>query len=271
MRISVIGVGSIGRYLVEKVHAGAVGGVSMASVAATSGTSSRLVELAARTGCRAAADPLDVLTDKPDLVVEAASQAVVRQYAVSLLNGGADLMVMSVGALADAALLQAISTAAGCSGRRVHVPAGAIGGLDVVRAANLDQLFEVTLITSKPPRALAGAPFFETNPVDLSAIRERTVIFDGSAAEAVRLFPANVNVAAALSLAGIGPDRTRMHVVADPTLDRNIHEIHAHGTFGDLTVRVSNVPNPTNPKTSYLASLSALATLRGLSNPIKIG
>ncbi len=271
MRISVVGVGSIGRYLVEKVHAGAVSGVSVASVAAASGASSRLIELTARTGCRPAADPLDVLTDKPDLVVEAAAQAAVRQYAVPWLEGGADLMVMSVGALADAALLRAIGAAAERSGRRVHVPAGAIGGLDVVRAANLDQLSEVTLITSKPPRALAGAPFFETNPVDLSAIPERTVIFEGSAAEAVRLFPANVNVAAALSLAGIGPDRTRMQVVADPSLDRNVHEIHAHGAFGDLTIRVANVPSPTNPKTSYLASLSALATLHRLSQPVQIG
>jgi aspartate dehydrogenase len=271
MRISVIGVGSIGRYLIERVHAGAVGRVELASIADVPEARARLVDLAARTGCRATTDPLDLLTDKPDVVVEAAAQAVVRQYAVPLLEGGADVMVISVGALADAGLLAAMTGAAERSGRRVHVPAGAIGGLDVLRAASLDQLSEVTLVTSKPPRALAGAPFFEANPVDLAAIRQRTVIFEGAAADAVKLFPANVNVAAALSLAGLGAERTRMQVVADPTLDRNVHEVVARGSFGELTLRLANVPSPANPKTSFLACLSALATLRRLSQPVQIG
>ena len=178
---------------------------------------------------------------------------------------------MSVGALADETLLGTLADAAERLGRRVHVPAGAIGGLDVRRAAALDRLDEVTLVTSKPPHVLAGAPFFDANPIDLPAIRVRTVIFEGPAAQAVKLFPANVNVAAALSLAGIGPARTRMQVVADPALDRNVHEVVARGAFGEMTLRLANVPSPSNPRTSLLACLSGLATLRRLSTPLQIG
>lgn len=271
MRISVIGVGSIGRYLIESLHAGRAGRIALVSIAAGPGGQARLTELSTLTGCRATTSPLDLLTDKPDLVIEAASQAAVRQYAVPLLEGGADIMVMSVGALADGALLGKITDAAERLGRRVHVPAGAVGGLDVLRAASLDRLDEVTLVTSKPPRALAGAPFFEANPMDLATITQRTVIFEGPAAEAVKLFPANVNVAAALSLAGIGPERTRMQVVADPTLDRNVHEVVARGSFGEMTLRLANVPSPSNPKTSFLACLSGLATVRRLSHPVQVG
>jgi aspartate dehydrogenase len=271
MRVSVIGVGSIGRYMIESLHAGLAGRVALASIAARPGAQARLTELATLTGCRATTNPLDLLADKPDVVVEAAAQAAVRQYAVPLLEGGVDIMVMSVGALADGALLRTITDTAERLGRRVHVPAGAIGGLDVLRAASLDRLDEVTLVTSKPPRALAGAPFFDTNPIDLATITERTIIFEGPAAQAVKLFPANVNVAAALSLAGIGPERTRMQVVADPTLDRNVHEVVARGSFGEMKLRLANVPSPSNPRTSFLACLSGLATLRRLSNPLQIG
>lgn len=271
MRVAVIGVGSIGRYLIEGIGKGLAGPMSMAAIADVPGTEPQLIEVAGRAGCPYTTDPLQLLAHTPDLVVEAASQAAVRQYAVALLEGGVDVMLMSVGALADPVLMERIARTAARGGRRVHLPAGAIGGLDVLRAAALDHLEEVTLVTSKPPRALAGAPFFETHPIDLGAITERTVIFEGSAAEAVRLFPANVNVAAALSLAGIGAERTRIQVVADPALDRNVHEVIARGSFGEMRLRVANVPSPANPKTSFLACLSGLATLRRLAEPVQIG
>jgi aspartate dehydrogenase len=132
-------------------------------------------------------------------------------------------------------------------------------------------LDEVLLTTSKPPRALAGAPFFERNPIDLAAIRERTVIFEGTAAEAVGQFPANINVAAAVSLAGIGPERTRVRVVADPALSQNVHEVEARGAFGEMRIRLANLPSPANPKSSLLAALSPLAMLRRLTDPIQVG
>ena len=271
MRVAVIGVGSIGRYLIEGIHAGLAGRARVVGIADIPGTEPRLHELAAKVGCPSTTDALQLVAEKPDLVVEAASQAAVRQYAVALLEAGVDILLMSVGALADPSLMERIARAAEEHGRRVHLPSGAIGGLDVLRAARVDRLDEVTLVTSKPPRALAGAPFFDTHPIDLAAIKARTVIYEGPAAEAVRLFPANVNVAAALSLAGIGAERTRMQVVADPALDRNVHEVVARGSFGELTLRLANVPSPTNPKTSFLACLSGLATLRRLADPIQIG
>jgi aspartate dehydrogenase len=271
MRVAVIGVGSIGRYLIDGVQAGRAGQARIVGIAAGPKSMPRLAELGSIVGCPWVTNPLELLTEKPDIVVEAASQAAVRQYAVAVLEGGADVLIMSVGALADPALVARVTGSAQRHGRRVHLPAGAIGGLDVLGAAALDRLDEVTLVTSKPPRGLAGAPFFESHPMDLETITERTVLFEGAATEAVRLFPANVNVAAVLSLAGIGPERTRMQVVADPMLDRNVHEVFARGSFGELRLRLANVPSPSNPKTSFLACLSALATLRRLAAPVQIG
>jgi aspartate dehydrogenase len=271
VRVAVIGIGSIGQYLIEGIQQGRAGTTSLAALADVPAAETPLAALASRVGCPFTTDPLRLPAHKPDLIVEAASQAAVRAYAVALLEAGVDLMLMSIGALADPVLLQRVSAAAAQRGRRVHLPAGAIGGLDVLRAATADRIDDVSIVTSKPPRALAGAPFFDTHPVDLAAITTRTVIYDGSAAEAVRLFPANVNVAAAVSLAGIGVERTRMQVVADPALDRNVHEVTARGAFGEMRIRLANVPSPSNPKTSFLACLSGLATLRRLSEAIQIG
>jgi aspartate dehydrogenase len=271
MRAALIGVGSIGGYIFEGIRSGLAGPVEVVGLADVPGTERRLAELSDLAGCRYSTNALDLLGFGPDIVIEAASQAAARAYAVLLLEGGADLLLMSVGALADADFYEQVRRAAARAGRTVYLPSGAIGGLDVLRSARVDRLEDVMLITSKPPRALAGAPFFDQHPVDLVSIRERTVIFEGPAGEAVRLFPANVNVAAALSLAGLGPEQTRMQVVADPALDRNVHEVVARGSFGELRLRLSNVPSPANPKTSFLACLSPLATLRRLSDPIQIG
>lgn len=271
MRVAIIGVGSIGSYLVDGIGRGLAGPVELAGIAGRPGAEARLAALAAGARCAWTTDALALLDHKPDIVIEAAGQAAARAYTVPLLEHGVDVMLMSVGALAEPAFLEQVAGAAARHGRRVYLPSGAIGGLDVLRAARIDTLSEVTLVTSKAPRALAGAPFFATHPIDLDAIRERTVIFDGPAREAVRLFPANVNVATALSLAGIGADRTRMQVVADPALDRNVHEVFARGSFGELRLRVENVPSPANPKTSFLACLSGLATLRRLTDPIQLG
>jgi aspartate dehydrogenase len=271
MRIALIGVGSIGQYLLGGIQRSLADRIQVVGVADVPEAKARLAETAARVGCPYTTDALQLAEHKPDLVVEAASQAAVRAYALPLLERDLDLLLMSVGALADPELADAVTDAARRHGRHVYLPSGAIGGLDVLRAARLDRLDEVTLITSKPPRALAGAPFFDDHPVDLSRIAARTVIFEGSAREAVRLFPANVNVAAALGLAGLGAERMRMQVVADPALDRNVHEVVARGSFGELRLTLSNVPSPANPKTSFLACLSGLATLRRLTEPLQIG
>ena len=148
---------------------------------------------------------------------------------------------------------------------------GAIGGLDALRAAREGGLTEGTLITSKPPKALAGAPFFRDHPVDLAALRASTVIFDGCASDAIHLVPSNVNIAALVSLAGIRPRRTRTRVIADPMSERNVHQPVARGRFGELRVELRNVASGANPKTSHLAWLSLIAAIEQRDEPVRAG
>jgi aspartate dehydrogenase len=271
MRVGLIGAGNMGGYLVDAILRGDAGPIQLVGICDVPAVSARLHELADIAGCVATHDPLQLLEGQPNLVVEAASQHAVRQYAVAFAERGIDLLLMSVGALADDELYQRITAAAQQSGSMVRLPSGAIGGLDALLSARIGGLDEVTLVTSKPPQALAGAPFFEEHPVDLASITARTVIFEGCATDAARLFPANVNVAVAVGLAGVGPRQTRMVVVADPALSRNVHQVTAHGAFGALNLELSNVPSPSNPRTSYLACLSLISCLRQLSSPVRFG
>lgn len=194
-----------------------------------------------------------------DLLVEAASGDAVGPVLEAALRWHIDCLIMSLGGLMTRAnLLEQARNA----GLRIWMPSGAVCGLDGIRAAAVAGLDSVTLTTRKPPRGLAGAPWVVQQRIDLNALTEATVIFEGNALEAVRAFPANVNVAAALSLAGIGPEKTRVRVIADPAATENSHEIEAKGPFGELRAITRNRPSPTNPKTSYLASLSAIYELR---------
>ena len=212
-----------------------------------------------------------LMDDGISLIIEAASQEAVRQYAVKALSNGKDLMIMSAGALIDDEFFNEVSRAAREHGKKVYVPSGAIVGLDNVKAAAVRSIEEVMLVTRKPPRSFEGAPFIRERNIDLSGISEETVLFEGSAREAVRLFPRNVNVSASLSLAGVGADRTKVRIIADPKADRITHEIHVRGEFGEILTKTINKPFPENPKTSYIAALSAIATLRKISGSIIIG
>ena len=192
-------------------------------------------------------------------VVECASPSAARAYAERVLAGGKDLMMMSSGALADLAFLERLTDLAQEVGRRLIVPSGALGGIDAIKAVR-GQLEEVTLTTTKPPRALVGAPGFKE--WEHTEITEPQVVFHGPALEAISLFPANVNVGATLTLAGIGPHRTMVKVVADPHSSANVHEVYAVGGFGVLRFRLELRPHPRNPRTSALAVYSAIETLR---------
>ncbi|HVM46204.1 MAG TPA: aspartate dehydrogenase [Candidatus Thermoplasmatota archaeon] len=216
-------------------------------------------ELAQRAGA-AAPDVLDNALQEADLVIEAASQEALRQLAPRVLGRGRPLIALSSGALVDDAFLADVARLASERGGRLYVPSGAIGALDAIRAAMEAGLDEVTLVTAKPPAGFG-----------LSDVREPRVLYDGPAREAVKLYPKNVNVAAALSLAGIGFDRTRVRIVADPALTANTHTIEARGAFGALTFRVENRPSPDNPASSHLASLAALALVRRLLAPVTVG
>lgn len=205
-------------------------------------------------------DQLDHGVQEAQLVIEAASQEALKQLAPRVLGRGIPLVALSVGALADEAFLAECTRLAKERGARLHVPSGALGSLDVIRAAAEAGLDEVTLVTAKPPEGFG-----------LSGLKEPRVLYEGPAREAVQKFPKNVNVAAALSLAGIGFERTRVRIVADPALTANTHTVVAKGAFGELTCRVENQPSPENPASSYLASLAVLALVRRLLSPVTIG
>jgi aspartate dehydrogenase len=183
----------------------------------------------------------DMIRHNPVVIVEAASQQAVRDYYEMVLSAGIDLIVMSVGALLDLDL----------DNGRVHVPSGAIGGLDAVRSAAIAGIKEVVLTSRKNPRALDRSE------------REEKLVYDGFAEEAVKLFPKEMNVAATLSLAA-RPARVRVKVVSDPKVDRNVHEVHVEWKQGEMFLRFLNDPHPDNPKTSALAAWSAISLLRDI-------
>lgn len=215
---------------------------------------------------------LNDLTTEADLVVEAAGGAAVDEAAEEVLDAGCDLLVMSVGGFADQGLFDRVMDAARRNDATVHVPSGAIAGLDAVKtAAVTDDLETVSLTTTKPPEGLAGAPYVSEHEIALDEIDQPTTVFEGSAREAAPAFPSNINVAMALALAGIGPDRTEVRIVADPDEGNNVHHIEAAGRVGEIETTVRNVPSPSNPKTSYLAAVSAIETLRGMTSTLKVG
>jgi len=206
-----------------------------------------------------------------ELVVEAASQEAVRKDAVSILQNKKDLMIMSAGALLDESVFEVISDACRDFGKTVYLPSGAIAGLDALKAVR-DELESVVLVTTKNPNSLKDAPFFDSSDIDPEKISEPTVLFDGTAKEAVSLFPKNVNVSALLSLVGLGGNNTSVRVVADPNTDKNTHEINANGEFGNIKIFVEYVPDSINTKTSRLATLSAGELLRQIcTKEVQIG
>jgi len=207
---------------------------------------------------KASISPVQDFLKDVDVVFEAASQEAVTQYAVMVLEAGKDFIIMSIGSLFDDTLRKKLENLARKHHRKIYLPSGAVCGIDGVLAASIEKLDSVTLVTTKPPASLG------------TSVEERTVIFKGNARDAVKEFPRNINVAACLSLAGVGFDETKVEIVADPVETRISHKILAHGRFGRLRAEVENMPNPNNPQTSYMASLSAIATLRRVLDPLQI-
>ena len=163
------------------------------------------------------------------------------------------------------------AAAAAVSGALFYVPSGGIGGLDALKTACLGGVDEASIQVAKPPAAWKGIAYVESLGIALDGLAGPETLFEGPAREGVPHFPQNVNIAAVLSLAGIGMDRTRLKVVADPTLTLNTHTIRVSGRSGRFTVVLENVPSPDNPKTSWLACYSALAALRSLGSAVRYG
>jgi aspartate dehydrogenase len=206
-----------------------------------------------------------------DIIVEAASQAAVKTFAKKIVSSNKSLMIMSTGALSDAHLLKELYNTVVKHDSHIYFPTGAIAGIDALCSVK-QHLDFVMLTTTKNPKSLAGAPFFDLTNIKPETIRKRKLLYNGNASNAIKMFPTNINVAVLLSLAGVGTEKTRVRVIADPNIDRNEHEIIARGKFGEILIVVGNVPSPSNPKTSYLASLSAIECLRRIcDDKIRIG
>ncbi len=269
--VGLIGCGAIGTVLTRAIDRGQAGDVRLVMVYDLVARKSRILVRKLTRKLRIAENFEELIEcGDIDLIIEAASQGAVKDYSSKVLKTGKDLMIMSVGALVDSDLTNEIKRYAKGSGKRVYIPSGAIAGLDGVKAAVVGGVDRVTLTTRKPSEGLKDAPYVKKK-VRLDTLKNPTIIYEGPALEACRLFPVNVNVAAALGLAGIGPEKTKVRIIADPTIKRNIHEIEVKGEFGELKIQTENVPSVDNPKTSYLAALSAVATLRKITEHLLIG
>ncbi len=210
----------------------------------------------------------ELLALKPDLVVECAGHGAVQAYCALILNAGINLVIVSTGSLADAALWNEVTEAAARSTAQLKLPAGALPGVDALASAKLAGLTSVTLRSSKPPKAWKGTPAEKTH--DLDAIATPTVLFSGNAREAALMFPKNANVAATAAIAGLGFENTKVMLVADPGVTQNIHRLEAHGAFGAMTLEIHANPSPDNPKTSHMAALSIMRILENETAPVVI-
>ena len=197
-----------------------------------------------------------------DLVIEAASQVAAKDILTKTVGRGVDIMVMSVGALVDDDFRAMVFDKAKNCDARIFIPSGALFGTDGLRAASQDELATVELVSTAGPKSLANIEYFDKQGINVNDVKERKVMYSGTAREAVKLFPQNINIAATIAILGAGFDRTTVTIVLDPDAKTNSHELVVKGAFGVSNSHTNNVPAPDNPSTSYLASLSAIAALK---------
>ena len=220
-----------------------------------------------RIGNGIALESAEKLAENCDLVVECLPPVLFRTIAISVIDRGKLFMPLSVGQLLEHWDLVARAKE---TGARILVPTGALIGLDAVRAAAEGTIHSVTMVTRKPPAGLEGAPYLVERGITLKGLNTARKVFDGSARDGARGFPANVNVAAALSLAGIGPDRTKLEIWADPAIDRNTHRIEVEADTARFSMSIEGIPSA-NPRTGRIVPLSTVAALRGLVAELKVG
>ena len=266
IRLAIAGLGAIGMRVAKAADQSQLAGIRLVAVSARD--KERAAERVAGFETPPKILALNQLAEHADVIVECAPAAVFRSVADPVISKGLTLLPLSVGALLSAPELvdQARQT-----GAQIIVPTGAIIGLDTVRAMAVGDIHDVTLQTRKPPNGLAGATHLEKNSIDVSGLTEPLLVFKGSARDAAAGFPANVNVAAALGLAGIGADRTRVEVWADPTIDRNFHSVSVISDSGEATMTIRNIPSKENPKTGLIVANSVIATLQRLNAPLVAG
>lgn len=268
MRIGLLGCGAIGRAVADAVLTGDLPGIRISVIMTHTTAPAQATALNAHWTTQIE----DVLASDAEVILEVAGVATLRQHALRIVQHGKHLMLMSAAALVDGPFRQQLITEATHHQCEVIVAAGAIGGLDVLRAARQrGALDEVIYTSTKHPRSLMGAPYLEANGIDISQLASPQMLYEGPAGEVMLAFPQNVNVAAAVSLAGIGFERTRVRIIADPVAQRTTHALLARGDFGILQLQIDSSPHPDNPRTSYLACLGAISALAYRQSPFKVG
>lgn len=250
LRVGLLGCGNIGKIIVKNNN-------SVDITALFDKLPERADEAALISGGKPCSDFSSFISEELDLVVEAASVKAVREYGVEVLSSNKDLVVLSVGAFSDPVFREDMIATAEQWGRKIYIPSGAIIGLDNLKVGQISEITHLLLRTTKSPASLGITAY------------EKTLVFKGKANECIKEFPRNVNVSVALSLAA-GRDAD-VELWADPSVERNIHEIFVEGVFGEAYLKISNVPSPDNPGTSYLAALSILTLLKNLENPLVVG
>lgn len=251
--VTLIGYGAIGHSVVQRMHGFA--GVQINHIVVSA---ARIADVQSQVG-----DAIRVSASVPEdatLVLECAGHSALIQHVLPALTRGVECAVLSVGALSEAGLPEQLAQAAQQGSTQVHLLAGAIGAIDAIAAAKLAGLDEVTYTGRKPPSGWKGSPAEQV--VNLETLTEAAVILDATARDAARLYPKNANVAATVSLAGLGLDATRVRLIADPNVTENIHDVQARGAFGELHITMRGKPLADNPKTSALTVLSALRFLQ---------
>jgi len=264
LKVGLAGLGAVGLGVARRLEMG-IPGLTLAAVAVRDPDKARrnLPDVGGRIPILSA----EALAQCCDIVVEGLPPAPFRGVAMSAIDAGRIFMPLSVGQLLENWDLVERAKAAGA---RILVPTGALLGLDAVRAAAEGTIHSVKMITRKPPSGLEGAPYLVARGMSLEGLKEPQKIFDGTAREGARGFPANVNVAAALSLAGIGPDKTQLEIWADPALTRNTHRIEVDADTARFAMTIEGVPSE-NPRTGRIVPLSVIAALRGLVSELKVG
>lgn len=264
LRVAVAGLGPIGTKVAEALDRGIDGLVLVAVSAQNPGKHRGWLSGLTRTP---AILPIDQLSGVADIVIECAPSKLVRSIVAPFVGSGKTAVVLSAGALLDNEDLIELAKQ---NGGQIVVPTGALIGLDAVTAAAVGKIHSVRMVTRKPVLGLAGAPYIVENNIDIESITEPLRIFEGTAREAAKGFPANLNVAVALSLAGIGPDRTRLEIWADPTVTRNMHRVDVESDSARFSMSIENIPSE-NPKTGRITALSIIAWLRKQRAALRVG
>jgi len=265
MNVAIVGLGSIGTTLARKLGQDGVMGVNLTAVAVRSKDKAHAVLEGA--GLKVPILDISELPNVADLVIECAPAAILPEIVRPVLVAGKKIMVVSCGALLNHPELTDLARE---TGGQIIIPTGALIGLDAVSAAAEGNITSVRMVTRKPIKGLLGAPHLVENGIDIEGITEPMRVFEGTARQAAKGFPANLNVAVALSLAGIGPDKTLLEIWADPTATRNSHNIIVDSDSASFEMSIENIPSE-NPKTGRITALSVIAAIRKMTAPLRVG